>query len=210
MDVEDLKNWDLRLSAAERAAAAQAIGDEALDLRPIAVSVGTKVPAKDWGKENWRALLERVAAAFPGRSLLLVGAAEESEASAFAAGGWHAAGGGLVVNLCGRLTPREGAAALARAEIFLGHDSGPMHLAAAVGTPCVAVFAARNLPRQWFPVGRKHRVIYHRVNCAGCGLETCVVEGKKCLVGIGVDEVFGVVRSQLLVVSKDPVPGTNN
>lgn len=210
VDVEDLKNWDLRLSAAERAAAAQAIGDEALDLRPIAVSVGTKVPAKDWGKENWRALLERVAAAFPGRSLLLVGAAEESEASEFAAGGWHAAGGGLVVNLCGRLTPREGAAALARAEIFLGHDSGPMHLAAAVGTPCVAVFAARNLPRQWFPVGRKHRVIYHRVNCAGCGLETCVVEGKKCLVGIGVDEVFGVVRSQLLVVSKDPVPGTNN
>jgi len=195
VDVDDLKNWDLRLSVAERVAADEVIGEEALALRPIAVSVGTKVQAKDWGKENWRALLERVAAVAPGRSLLLVGAAEEAEASEFAAAGWRAAGGGPVVNLCGRLTPRGSAAALARAEIFLGHDSGPMHLAAAVGTPCVAVFAARNLPRQWFPVGRQHRVVYHRVDCAGCGLETCLVEGKKCLVGIGVDEVFEVVRS---------------
>jgi ADP-heptose:LPS heptosyltransferase len=202
VDVEDLKNWDLRLSAGERAAADAAIGSEALALHPIAVSVGTKVQAKDWGKENWRALLERVAGGFPGRSLLLVGAAEEAEASEFAAAGWRSAGGGPVVNLCGRLTPRESAAALARVEIFVGHDSGPMHLAAAVGTPCVAVFAARNLPRQWFPVGRQHRVIYHRVDCAGCGLETCVVEGKKCLAGIGVEEVFEVVGSRFL----KPIP----
>jgi ADP-heptose:LPS heptosyltransferase len=202
VDVEDLKNWDLRLSDAERAAADEAIGEEVLALRPIAVSVGTKVQAKDWGRENWRALLERVAGGFPGRSLLLVGAAEEAEASEFAAAGWRSAGGGPVVNLCGRLTPRESAAALARVEIFVGHDSGPMHLAAAVGTPCVAVFAARNLPRQWFPVGRQHRVIYHRVDCAGCGLETCVVQGKKCLAGIGVEEVFEVVGSRFL----EPIP----
>jgi ADP-heptose:LPS heptosyltransferase len=103
----------------------------------------------------------------------------------------------MVVNLCGKLTPRQSAAALARVEIFLGHDSGPMHLAAAVGTPCVAVFAARNLPRQWFPVGSQHRVVYHRVECAGCGLETCIEQGKKCLVSIGVEEVFRVVSSKL-------------
>jgi len=196
-DVEEPASWDLRLSDVEREAAASAIGEDALRLRPIAVSVGTKVQAKDWGRDNWRALLARVAEQSPGRALLLVGAGEEADASEFAAGGWRERGGGPVVNLCGRLSPRESAAALARAEIFLGHDSGPMHLAAAVGTPCVAVFAARNLPRQWFPVGRQHRVVYHRVECAGCGLETCIEQGKKCLVSIGVEEVFGVVSSKL-------------
>jgi len=195
--LEDAASWDLHLTAAEHEAAARAIGQLALGLRPVAVSVGTKVQAKDWGKENWRALLAKIAAESPGRALLLVGSTEESEASEFAAEGWRQNGGGVVVNLCGILSPRESAAALARAEIFVGHDSGPMHLAAAVGTPCVAVFSARNIPRQWFPFGKQHRVLYHHVECAGCGLETCIVERKRCLMSIGVDEVMEVVGSKL-------------
>ena len=198
--VSDPASWALHLSDAEYAAADAAIGAEALARKPIAVSVGTKVQAKDWGKENWRALLAKVAAANPGRSLLLAGALEESAASEFAAEGWRENGGGPVVNLCGRLTPRESAAAFARAELFIGHDSGPMHLAASVGTPCVAIFAARNIPRQWFPFGSQHRVVYHRVECWGCGLETCIEQHKKCLMSITVDEVMEAVGSKLYVV----------
>ncbi|HSY37017.1 MAG TPA: glycosyltransferase family 9 protein [Acidobacteriaceae bacterium] len=200
--LNDPASWDLHLSAEERESAARAIGAEALGVESIAVSVGTKVQAKDWGRDNWRALLGRLAAEFPGRALLLLGAAEESEASEFAAKGWRANDGGVVVNLCGALTPRESAAAIARARLFVGHDSGPMHLAAAVGTPVVAIFAARNIPRQWFPFGKQHRVVYHRVECWGCGLETCIEQQKKCLMSITVDEVMEVVRSQLLVLSK--------
>jgi ADP-heptose:LPS heptosyltransferase len=195
--LRDPESWDLHLSAEEHASAARAIGEEALRVESIAVSVGTKVQAKDWGKENWRALLGRMATEFPGRALLLAGAAEESEASEFAADGWRANGGGVVVNLCGRLTPRESAAAIARARMFVGHDSGPMHLAAAVGTPVVAIFAARNIPRQWFPFGKQHRVVYHRVECWGCGLETCIEQQKKCLMSITVDEVMEAVREQM-------------
>jgi len=200
--LNDPASWDLHLRAEERERGAAAIGSEALAVESIAVSVGTKVQAKDWGKENWRALLGRMAAEFPGRALLLLGAEEESEASEFAAEGWRANGGGLMVNLCGVLTPRESAAAIARARLFVGHDSGPMHLAAAVGTPVVAIFAARNIPRQWFPFGKQHEVVYHRVECWGCGLETCIEQQKKCLLSITVDEVMGVVRSQLSVLSK--------
>jgi heptosyltransferase-3 len=196
----DPASWDLGLTAAEHAEAALAIGDEPLGMEMVAVSVGTKVQAKDWGKENWRVLLGKMATEFPGRALLLGGAEEESEASEFAAEGWRANGGGLVVNLCGRLTPRESAAAFARARLFVGHDSGPMHLAAAVGTPVVAIFAARNIPRQWFPFGKQHRVVYHRVECWGCGLETCIEQQKKCLMSIGVDEVMGAVTAQMGVV----------
>ena len=104
------------------------------------------------------------------------------------------------MNLCGALTPRESAAAIARARLFVGHDSGPMHLAAAVGTPVVAIFAARNIPRQWFPYGKQHQVVYHRVECWGCGLETCIEQQKKCLMSIRVDEVMSCGRSQLSVL----------
>ena len=191
-------NWSMHLTSAEHERAAELTRErKEWTERPIAVSVGTKVQAKDWGRENWRALLTRLAKEAPGRPLFLLGAPEESDASAFAAAGWVAHGGGAVVNLCGRLSPRESAAAIAQAELFLGHDSGPMHLAAAVGTPCVAVFAARNIPRQWFPFGSKHAVVYHRVDCWGCQLETCVEQRKRCIAGITIDEVLAAALQRL-------------
>ena len=72
-----------------------------------------------------------------------------------------------------------------------------MHLAAAVETPCVAIFAARNIPRQWFPYGEGHRILYHAVDCMGCGLETCIEQRKRCLLSIGVAEVFREVEAAL-------------
>ncbi len=195
-ELDSAASWDLHLTDAERARAAEAIAG--VGERPlIAVSVGTKVQSKDWGRENWRELLARLGGLYPQYGLVLGGADEESEASEFCAEGWRGNGGGPVVNVCGKLTPRESAAAFARARVFVGHDSGPMHLAAAVQTPCVAIFAARNKPRVWFPYGRQHRVVYHQVSCWGCGLETCVVEKKRCLTSITVDEVVAEVRGIL-------------
>jgi ADP-heptose:LPS heptosyltransferase len=194
--LHDAASWDLHLTTDEKTRADAALGPLA-EMPLIAVSVGTKVQSKDWGKDNWRALLAQLAALYPGYGLALSGAPEESEASEFAGEGWRKAGGGPVVNLCGELTPRESAAAFRRARVFIGHDSGPMHLAAAVQTPCVAIFAARNKPRVWFPYGDKHRVVYHQTECWGCGLETCIVERKRCLTSITVDEVVAEVRAIL-------------
>jgi ADP-heptose:LPS heptosyltransferase len=194
--VDDPESWDLRLTEVERARAREALA-AAGEMPVIAVSVGTKVQSKDWGAENWRNLLRELAVAAKGHALVLCGAAEEFAASEAAAAGWLEAGGTLTINLCGKLTPRESAAVFERARMFLGHDSGPMHLAAAVQTPCVAIFAARNRPRVWFPYGRQHKVIYHQVDCWGCGLETCVVERKKCITSITVAEVMAAVRDVL-------------
>jgi len=195
--LNDPASWDLHLTDEEKDKADSALGEVILDMPFIAVSVGTKVQSKDWGRDNWRALLANLAARYPGYALALSGAPEESEASEFAGEGWRQAGGGPAVNLCGLLTPRESAAAFRRARLFVGHDSGPMHLAAAVQTPCVAIFAARNKPRVWFPYGDRHRVVYHQTECWGCGLETCIVEQKRCLTSITVDEVAAEVRAIL-------------
>lgn len=191
-DLDDPAYWDLRLTADEHARAQQAVATSSQPA--IALCIGTKVQAKDWGIDNWSALTSLLAERYPTHSLWLVGAAEERSASGRIAQLWP---GGSVVNLCGALTPRETAAVLARAQIFVGHDSGPMHLAASVQTPCVAVFAARNVPRVWFPYGGRHRVLYHEVSCMGCGLETCTVERKRCLLSITPDEVFTAITQVL-------------
>jgi heptosyltransferase III len=189
-------NWNLHLTDAENKRAREVLSTT--KGHPLlAVSVGTKVQSKDWGRDNWRALLGRLATAYPDHALALCGAAEESDASEFAGEGWRENSAGPIVNLCGLLSPRESAAVFSQARIFIGHDSGPMHLAAAVQTPCVAIFAARNKPRVWFPYGKQHRVVYHQTDCWGCELETCIVERKKCLTSITVDEVAAEVRALL-------------
>jgi len=190
--------WDLRLTQAERDRAAQVLAVAAS--HPIlAVSVGTKIQAKDWGQENWQSLLRVLGAAYSHYALALLGSPEEATASEFAAAGWRDSAGpaALVINLCGRLTPRESAAVLERSRLFLGHDSGPMHLAAAVGTPCVAIFSARKPPRLWFPHGPQHRVLFHEVSCMGCKLESCIIERKRCLTTITVEEVAAQVHAAL-------------
>ena len=186
---DDPESWDLRLSASERMRARERMRDWPGRNNFVALSLGTKVEVNDWGVSNWRRLLARLGNRYPGLGLLLIGVTEERDLSSNAAAEWR----GPVLNLCGVTSPRETAALLGSARLFLGHDSGPVHLAAAVGTCCVAVFSARNLPGVWFPFGADHRVIYHDVPCKGCGLETCMKFEKRCITSVSVDEIFSTV-----------------
>ena len=194
--LDEAESWSLHLTVAERAKAAEVL--DPVGERPlIAVSFGTKNQSNEWETPNWSALLGRLGEMYPEYALVVCGAAVEAESSEAAVAGWRAQGEGPVLNLCGRLSPRESAAVFARAQVFLGHDSGPTHLAAAVQTPVVAVYGSRNLPGIWFPYGRQHRVLYHMVHCAGCRLQTCVVEKKKCILSITVEEVLEQVTRVL-------------
>jgi ADP-heptose:LPS heptosyltransferase len=183
-NADDTANWSLRLTSAERGAAVAALGT--LAGRPLIVcGPATKMQSKDWGQDNWRELLTRLHRQYPEYGLVLVGAREDAEVSEYAAAGWT----GTKANLCGQLPPRETAAALEHADLFLGPDSGPMHLAANVGVPCVIAFSAQGLPGVWYPHGRQHQIIYHQTECFGCALETCIAMEKKCLRLVTVDEM---------------------
>jgi len=192
VDLDDYANWDMRLTSQETAQAEEVqrkIGGAPF----LTVCVGTKAQSKDWGEENWTALLTRAAALYPEHWLVLTGAADEFGVSERSSVAWQ----GRSLNLCGNLNPRASAALLKFTDLFVGHDSGPMHLAAAVGTRSVSIFAARHRPRIWFPYGPRHRVIYHRVDCEGCGLEVCIEQRKKCILSITVAEVLDAIREQL-------------
>jgi heptosyltransferase III len=185
---EDTANWDLRLTATERDKAAQVLGPVDRS-RLLICAPGTKMQAKDWGTQNWAALMRRLSQALPGHSLVLVGAPEEKATCDSVAQGWA----GKALNLCGQLSPRETAATMEGAYVFMGPDSGPMHLAACVGVPCAIAFSARGKPGMWYPAGPDNQIVYHKVDCFGCNLETCTVQAKKCLTSISVDEMYDAV-----------------
>jgi heptosyltransferase III len=187
-----MANWDLRLNAAEKQAAESALSP-VVGRRLIVCSPGCKMQANDWEQDNWRALLSRLYAKYPDYGLVLTGAKEDGEACEYASRDW----GGAKVSLAGRLSPRESAAVFRYAEIFLGPDSGPKHLAASVGTRCVCVFSARGLAGKWFPPGPGNFVIYHEPPCHGCGLETCIEMQKICIRSVTVDEVERAVHRVL-------------
>ena len=194
VQLDDSNSWDLHLTAKEKSRAEKLLRDAGLNPRLIACSVGAKVDVKNWGATNWKNLINKLYQKYNNFSLMFIGAGNEFDESEDVSRSWP----GKKINLCGKLSPRESAAALKYAAIFIGHDSGPMHLSAAVGTPCVAIFSARNKPGVWFPYGKHHKVIYHQTECFGCGLETCQDKGKKCIRSITVDEVLNAVRTVLL------------
>jgi ADP-heptose:LPS heptosyltransferase len=155
IDFEDAGFWDLHLTEAEKAA-----GDHALATLAgspfMAINMGGKAVEKDWGAGNWRACLQMMKDGAGNFGLAIVGGAEDNVRAAEMAVEW----GGAVVNLCGRLSPRECAAALRSATLFIGHDSGPLHLAACMQVPCIGLFGGYNRPRKWHPYGNQHHVFH--------------------------------------------------
>lgn len=149
-------NWSLRPGAAE----IQSM-DSILTSWPgagsfAAFGIGAKIDMKSWGDDRWTAVLEALSSRHPGLGLALIGGPNDRDRSNNAARRWQ----GPVLNLCGEIGPRLSALAIGRARLFMGHDSGPMHLAASVGTPSVTVFSRHARPGIWFPLGTHNRVFY--------------------------------------------------
>lgn len=155
VDLEDPDQWDLHLTIAERQAASAALGT--VEHRPrIAINMGGKVAKNDWGEANWRSLVTRLAASSGHHALVFVGGPEDSARAARVGSAWP----GPVVDLCGKVSPRVSAAAMSGSRVFVGHDSGPLHLAAAMGVDCVGLFGDNNPPCKWHPVGASHRIVH--------------------------------------------------
>jgi hypothetical protein len=92
-------------------------------------------------------------------------------------------------NASGTLGVRASSMALTRCALYIGNDTGTMHLAAAAKTPCVALFSARDWPGAWYPYGVPYRVFRKALACEGCYLVECVDYGNECLTRITVQEV---------------------
>lgn len=92
-------------------------------------------------------------------------------------------------NAAGKLNIRQAAAALRQCVFYVGNDTGTMHLAAAVETPCVGIFAAIDYNGRWYPFGENNKVIRYTVECQGCHNPICF-NNNKCLDLVSEDEVY--------------------
>ncbi len=153
-------------------------------------------PGANWEYRRWpaerHAALARLLKTEDGIRTVLTGGDEDEGLCAEV----ETASGGSALSLAGRLDVRGLAAIAARAMLFVGSDSGPMHIAAAVGTPVVALFGP-NTPDRFAPRGSASRVIRHEYPCSPCDQKECVRPEDNCMSAITVDEVLSAARDLL-------------
>jgi heptosyltransferase-3 len=155
-------------------------------------------PASRWRFKCWPAeknaqLIERLAAA--GHEVVITAAPDPEEMALVSSILERTTA--KVVNLAGKLSIKELGALTARARLFIGVDSMPMHLAAAMGTPSVALFGPSG-DAEWGPWNVRNRVVVSGHTCRPCGYDGCG-GGKvsECLTTLEVGEVDAAARELL-------------
>ncbi len=153
-------------AAAERLL--ESIGGESFAL----LLPGTNWPTKRWPAEHFAALADRLDV-----STVVAGASDAEEAAAIIPG----------LSLVNQTSVRELAAVMRRASLVVANDSGPMHLAAALGRPLVALFGPTD-PRLTGPHEKAKSVLRLDVVCHPCFSRACV--HGTCLHALSVEAVF--------------------
>jgi len=165
----------------------------------VVVHPGASVPARAWAPGHARGLVADLTAG--GTDVVVTGGPGETALTACVAGG--ARPPGRVVDLGGRTTLAQLAGVLAGARAVVVGNTGPAHLAAAVGAPVVSLFAPTVPAARWRPWRTPLRLLHRPVPCAGCRARTCPVPGHPCLDG-GPGE--GVRPADVLAALEDLVP----
>lgn len=146
----------------------------ALDLlqqypRPwLALAVGARWVTKRWPPEHFAVLVQRVQQRFGGTAFF-VGSSDEAKLSQTAAGFLH---GGPFCDLTGKTTLPQLAALLAQADVMLANDTGPLHLAAALGRPVVSPYTCTKVLRSG-PYGSQAAAVEADIWCQGSYLKRC-------------------------------------
>jgi len=161
-------------------------------LRPnepfIAVCAYARWPTKQWPADRFAAVLDRMRAEAGARAVLV-----GSEAACPGARTIADRMAEPPIDLTGATTLKELSAVLGEARVMLTNDSGPMHVAAAVGRPVVAIFGPTN-PMRTGPYGPGHRVLAGRAACSPCYRRQCLYDRSNarmlCLTNITPEAVF--------------------
>ena len=152
----------------------------------VVVHPGASVPARAWSPSRNRELVAALTRA--GHDVVVTGAPAERELTAFVA----SASGAL--DLGGRTSLAGLGHLLADARAVVVGNTGPAHLAAAVGTPVVSLFAPTVPAARWAPYGVPREVLHVDVPCAGCRARDCPVAGHPCLEGVATADVVAAVE----------------
>lgn len=152
----------------------RARNDMSVVLHPFA---GAK--AKEWPRENFQKLIEYLKN--KGKDIILVGSKDDE-------GRFDG-----VIDLRGKLNLPQLACLIKRIGFFIGLDSGPANIAAALGVPTVAICSGTNLPELWILKGKDVRLVRKDVECRPCGNKVCPKSRHECM-EIEAEEVIDKVK----------------
>ncbi len=184
--------YDLPIGEKDEAAAQQLLAESGVqwDQPLVAINPVAKWPTKLWSPQRFRALAERLLES--GFQVVFTGSKEDRLCLDDVTGTL----GASVSRLDGRTTLKVLAAVYRLASVVVSTDTGPMHLAAAVGTPVVALFGP-TAPSRTGPYGKGHLVLRAGVSCSPCFSRSCKttdLEPMACMNRITVEQVVDAVR----------------
>jgi lipopolysaccharide heptosyltransferase II len=159
--------------------------------RFAAVHISAGNAFRDWEADRYLRLVERLGRESGVASLLVGSAADRAKEAEI-----QARASSPIPSLAGRTNLAELKALIARAALFIGPDSGPMHIAAATRTPIVAVFGP-TLPAHFAPWRAAARIVERPLDCRPCRQRRCQRRDFGCIKGITADEVYDACRSIL-------------
>ncbi len=155
----------------------------------VCINPGANFPGKRWPVENFAQIGQKLIAEYEAK-ILVVGGAFEKPLAADLCGKIGEKG---ILNLAGRTSIRELAAILERCDLMLTNDTGPMHLAVAVGCPVVALCGPGN-PYRYGPLGEKNQVIHSDISCFPCRYPTRCRQNFACMKTIETEKVIHACR----------------
>ena len=165
----------------------------------IALGPGSKMPVKIWPAERYDQVVRSLIEQFDIWPVVF-GGSEDRQIGEQLIRGW---GRGYLA--AGAIGLRASAAAIGRCILYLGNDTGTMHMAASEGVQCVAIFSSRSSPGLWYPYGENHRIFRTTIECQGCMLEVCIDRKMQCILSINTSEVDSACRGILNRVLTTPM-----
>lgn len=155
----------------------------------VAIHPGSPIPLKRWLPERYAELADWLIAR-KGTQILFVGVKDEVPIVTDIQRRMQ----GASINIAGETTLTQLASILHNCNMFIGNDSGPMHLAAAVGTPTIGLYGPGD-PTRFAPIGATCQTIRRKLDCPPCFGTTCRFGKNGCMSEIQVTDVIQVLEA---------------
>ncbi len=158
----------------------------------IAIHPGGPMILKRWSIDNYVNIIRFLLDKYPVKILLVGGKDEHSLNQSIIS----LTNDRRVIDLSGRITLSQLALTMKKASLFLGNDSGPMHIAAICGTKVIGLFGPTD-PERFGPYGANCIAIRKETNCPPCAKSICKIPDYRCIDKISVENVIEIIEKIL-------------
>lgn len=157
----------------------------------VGLNTGGSWPTKQWSAKGFAQLADRLRQVYDSRVIFFGGPGDVDRVAGIAARMETEP-----IIAAGKTSLTELAALADCCNLFISGDTGPVHVAAAVGTPTIAIFGPSD-ETKYQPYGGQHQVVKTDLDCRPCGEHHCPEEHHSCMAGITVEDIIEIVEEEM-------------